>query len=255
MGAKVNILTVVLVFFLLTGTMSIAGADAPEQQVFQDDVGEQQLLLDAEDAREGGTTFVTMAAQSQNLAGYEAQISFDPSVVQFENASGEDMSDPVTNYDNDEGWVYLTSAEAEGHEDPTLAQLEFSVVGAAGDATELEFEQSETLVNDEEPVVYEATTETLSTQGDRIDVAEAGTAAGADGDGGDDGTEGTDDGTGDGEATDGESGGESNPDEGMSTVTIALLTFAAGAVLMGALMGAFIYGMRRGKQQTVEHDE
>ncbi len=250
MGAKVNILTVLFVFLLLPGLVFIAGADAPEQQVFQEDVGEQQLLLDAEDGPEEGSAFVTMAAQSQNLAGYEAQISFDPSVVQFENATGEDMGDPVTNYDNDEGWVYLTSAEAEGQEDPTLAQLEFSVVGAAGDTTELEFDQSETLVNDDEPVVYEATTESLSTQGDRIDVAEAGTAAGADGDQNGDGTEG-----GGSEATNGESGGESNPDEGMSTLTIALLTFAAGAILMGALMGAFMYGMRRGKQQPVEHDE
>ncbi|WP_254864309.1 S8 family serine peptidase [Halovivax gelatinilyticus] len=84
------------------------------------------------------------------VAGYEAEIAFDPDVVQVESVSGVDFEDPVTSIDNDEGTLSLAQAQAHDTEAPTLAGISFEHVGEAGDETELAFDDENTAINDAE---------------------------------------------------------------------------------------------------------
>jgi len=105
-------------------------------------------LSSAEAESTSDTVTVTLAADGSDVAGYQANVTFDPSVVQVQRVSGADYSAPVQNVNNDEGWVFLTQSQADGMDDPQLATITFEVVGSEGQRSALSFVESDTRVND-----------------------------------------------------------------------------------------------------------
>lgn len=113
--------------------------------------------------RSGDTLTVTLTATGTDIAGYQANLTFDPDVVQYRSASGVDFSDPVANADQTAGWVFLTQAAADGTDDPTLVRVSFEIVGD-GDPG-VGFDQSNTLLNDADAENVDAGYETDAVSG------------------------------------------------------------------------------------------
>jgi archaellum component FlaF (FlaF/FlaG flagellin family) len=105
-------------------------------------------LSSAEAESTSDTVTVTLAADGSDVAGYQANVTFDPSVVQVQRVSGADYSDPVQNVDNEAGWVFLTQSQANGVDDPQLATITFEVVGTEGERSTLSFVEADTRIND-----------------------------------------------------------------------------------------------------------
>ncbi|WP_155897276.1 cohesin domain-containing protein [Natronobacterium gregoryi] len=197
----------------------VTAAGLPSTQTSQVATVEDEfgVVLEAETESPEEAAVVTLGARGDDLAGYEANVSFDPSVLQFDNATGADFPDPVTNFDNDDGWVYLTSSHQDGHEHPTVAVLEFDVVGTGGDETDIQFIEADTLVNTADLDVYEASSEEITTESASLEVVGTETAI-----------------------------SESVLD--LSPLTIVGAAFGAGVLLMAVIVGAVLYGKRLGQQ-------
>lgn len=99
----------------------------------------------------GEYAVVLLTAQAANVTEYEANITFNASVVRFAFATGADFSEPNVESDNEAGWVRLDQSADSPTDDPTLAGLMIQVRSDAipGDRTELEFVQSETSLTNE----------------------------------------------------------------------------------------------------------
>jgi len=97
---------------------------------------------------ETGVTSVTVSTTATGVAGYQANVSFDPSVVQVKNVEGANFRDPVVNIDNDAGYVSIAQSQASAIDKPVLAELTLEVVGERGASTELTFDRKRSLVND-----------------------------------------------------------------------------------------------------------
>jgi V8-like Glu-specific endopeptidase/PKD repeat protein len=95
-----------------------------------------------------GSTTVDLTASGDDVAGYQANVTFDPSVVQFTAATGGDFDSPVVNVDNQNGYVFISQSMSTGQTDPTLATLEFDVVGSANEWTPLQFVDADTMLTD-----------------------------------------------------------------------------------------------------------
>ncbi|MFC7072305.1 cohesin domain-containing protein [Halovenus rubra] len=264
---SIGVVLMCAVLFVSSVTVA-AGAystSADNIETIQQEV--DQLYLNSDTGSPGGSALVTLGAEADNVAGYEVNLSFDPSVVQFANATGESLSDPVTNVNNKEGWVYLTSSDPEGVADPTIAFLEFRVVGETGDKSPLQFNDGDTLVNNEDLEVYEASNGEIDLSSTTISVAEIGSDQSSDnGDGsssGDGSSDQSSDDTAGDNSADENSDSQTEPDDsstgdtapqddsssGMSTLTIVALAFAAGAILVTAIVGSVLYGVRVGRRQ------
>ncbi|WP_267641621.1 cohesin domain-containing protein [Haloarchaeobius amylolyticus] len=124
---------------LAVSPTTIAAADAEPNATLS--------LSTAEVANDADTTTVTLAATGEDVAGYQANVTFDPSVVRVTEVSGADFPDPVVNVNNEEGWVFLTQSRASGSADPALARITFEAVGSDA-STRLRFVEDDTLVND-----------------------------------------------------------------------------------------------------------
>nr|WP_282102556.1 cohesin domain-containing protein [Halovivax limisalsi] len=132
------------------------GGEEPPENTFSLEAGEQ----------EGDQISVTAQTTVENTAGYQANVTFDPDVVEVASVSGVDMSDPTTNVNNEDGWVFFTQSQASGIDSPELAEITFDVV-ATGE-TDLEFVAEDTLVNNEDeqvPVDLEGTTISVEDDG------------------------------------------------------------------------------------------
>ncbi|WP_247730084.1 cohesin domain-containing protein [Halovivax limisalsi] len=70
---------------------------------------------------------VRLSTDATDVAGYGANVTFDPAALAVESVSGVDMSDPIVNRNNEAGWVFLTQSRARGVDQPTLAEITFSV--------------------------------------------------------------------------------------------------------------------------------
>lgn len=90
---------------------------------------------------------VTLETDVDSVAGYQANITFDPSVVTVESVAGVDIDDPVVNIDNESGWVFVSQSQANGIDAPTLAEITFDVVETG--ETDLAFVEGDSFVNDE----------------------------------------------------------------------------------------------------------
>ncbi|WP_254864311.1 CARDB domain-containing protein [Halovivax gelatinilyticus] len=139
------VLTVVLAGILL---VPLGGATAASADSVSDSSDEEGLLSLVADEQEGETIAVTLEADADDVAGYGANVTFDPDILAIdeENVSGVDFGDPVTNIDNRNGWVFVTQSQAVGDANPTLVEFEFTVL-ASGDS-ELSFLEDDTTLND-----------------------------------------------------------------------------------------------------------
>lgn len=110
-------------------------------------VADDPVVLSLSDANGSPGETVTSTLDSEGeFAGYDVTIEFDPAVVQFQSATGVDMAHPAVNVDNANGVVQLGSAEATDVTSPSLADLEFAVVGEQGDRSSLTVDTDATTV-------------------------------------------------------------------------------------------------------------
>ncbi|WP_247730080.1 S8 family serine peptidase [Halovivax limisalsi] len=115
---------------------------------------ERFLRLGNATAAEGDTATVSLDTDLEGIAGYQARIDYDPSVVSFVEASGVDINDPTVNDEN--GTLTLSASQAQGVDAPTLAEVTFEAVGSAGDATDLVFDTEFTRLYTEDSMVEPA---------------------------------------------------------------------------------------------------
>jgi hypothetical protein len=92
---------------------------------------------------------VNVSANASNVAGYQANVTFDPDVVQVERVEGAAFADPVVRVDNETGYVRFTQAAAKGVDDPVLARLTLSIVADEPTETALRFVRADTRLNNE----------------------------------------------------------------------------------------------------------
>ncbi|WP_247730078.1 S8 family serine peptidase [Halovivax limisalsi] len=127
------------------GSLTIE-ADEPPEEGF--------IRLGEAEASAGQTATVSLDSDLDGIAGYQARIDYDPSVVSFVEAAGVDLPDPTVNAEN--GTLTLSASAAQGTDAPTLANLTFEAVGSAGDATDLTFDTEFTRLNTEDEIVEPA---------------------------------------------------------------------------------------------------
>lgn len=150
-----RVVSTLFVVCLLAGgvfvaTSTVAATDAIHQQ-------QQNGTINVTTEQRGETLTVTLSASGE-MAGYQANVTYDPSVVTFRGATGVDFADPVVNNNGAAGWVFLTQAAADGVENPELVQITFEVVGNGN--PQIGFDRSNTLLNDADAEVVEPTYET-----------------------------------------------------------------------------------------------
>jgi hypothetical protein len=148
---------------VLAGCLLAAGAlaatsTAAAAGVTQQDQQNGTITIATEQTDE--TLVVTLSA-SGGLAGYQANLTYDPDVVRFREATGLDFADPVVN-NRTAGWVFLTQAAADSTQDPDLVRVTFDVVGN-GDPT-IGFNNSNTLLNDADAEVVDPGYETSAVE-------------------------------------------------------------------------------------------
>lgn len=128
------------------------------------------LSLTDASAPQGETVTVTLATDASDVAGYQANLTYDPSVLRVQSVRGADYDDPVVNVNNDAGWVFLTQSRADGVDAPRLATVTFEVVGDTGERSAVDFVSEETLVNDADAEPIEVSTDAAT-----VSVGDAGT--------------------------------------------------------------------------------
>lgn len=193
-------------------------------------------LSSAEAESTSDTATVTLAADGSDVAGYQANVTFDPSVVQVQRVSGADYADPVQNVNNEEGWVFLTQSRPDGMDDPELATITFEVVGGEGQRTTLSFVEADTRVNDAAGEHVDASLDggTISVGSADLSANENGSIAtdGGDGDDPADRESNPDTAADDGSDDDGSGGGS-----GIGASTPVLVGAGAALLAAGVLLG------------------
>ncbi|MFC4405319.1 cohesin domain-containing protein [Haloarchaeobius iranensis] len=224
---------------VLVALAMVCGALAPG--VVAAEQSEATIAVGDASAEPGETVTVAVAVEGENVAGYQANLTWDPSVLRFESVEGADFSDPVQNAN--EGWVFMTQSQSSGTQSPTVARVTFTVVGDAGDETDLAFVEADTSANDESSQLATAV------KGGTVTVDGSGADVDADGDdaAADDGTAG---GTSSGDGEDPASGGStdtgtSDGDGGTGGLSPTLVAGGVGgaALVLGA---GYVLGQRSG---------
>lgn len=146
-------LAVVVVVLALAGASTVAtvpgAASAAQDQA--------AISVSTETVPANDTTTVTVTADATDVAGYQVNLTFDPGVVQVERVAGSETFDsPVSNVNNDEGWVFLTQSKVEGTDDPVLARITFAAVGGNGTSSTVGFVGDDTMLNDAESQTIDA---------------------------------------------------------------------------------------------------
>ena len=134
-----------------TSTVAAAGVAQQDQQ-------NGTITIATEQTDE--TLVVTLSASGE-MAGYQANLTYDPDVVRFREATGLDFADPVVN-NQTAGWVFLTQAAADSTQDPDLVRVTFDVVGNGDPA--IGFNNSNTLLNDANAEVVDPGYETSAVE-------------------------------------------------------------------------------------------
>jgi|GEM_PF-1903345 len=138
----------------LAATSTVAAAGVAQQEQRQNGT----ITVGTEQTDE--TLVVTLSASGE-LAGYQANLTYDPGVVRFREATGIDFADPVVN-NQTAGWVFLTQAAPDGTQDPDLVRVTFDIVGNGDPA--IGFNGSDTSLNDADAEVVEAGYETSAVE-------------------------------------------------------------------------------------------
>lgn len=234
------------------GSAVSADGEPPEATI-----GVENATADA-----GDTVTVAIAVSGDSIAGYQANLTWDPDVLRFESVEGVDFDDPVTN--GGAGWLFMTQSGTDGQSSPTVARVTFSVVGDAGDASALAFAPADTSVNDEESQLETAVRDgTVTVDGDATaddestsdptatTASDDRTATTGDDGAGDSGS--TESGADDDAATtgagtagnaDGSDAAASDPDDDGG---VSPLTMLAGLFGVGVVLGAgYVLGQRSG---------
>ncbi|MFB6152493.1 MAG: hypothetical protein ABEJ40_11870 [Haloarculaceae archaeon] len=94
---------------------------------------------------------VLLYADAENVTAYEANVTYDPAVVDVVAVAGADIPSPNGTIDHGSGWVTLNSSREESKDDPTLATLLVHVRPDAepGATAELSFVPGETTLTNE----------------------------------------------------------------------------------------------------------
>ena len=102
--------------------------------------GEEEYVFGPDETR---TLFVNTTAE--NVAGYEAQVEFDPETITVESASAGNISSGISvNRDNENGTVTVAQAQANGASQPVLFTLEVTYEGDEGGSADLAFDAADT---------------------------------------------------------------------------------------------------------------
>ena len=112
---------------------------------------EYEAALSIEDTNVSGQfpdDEVTLTAEHNGTAGFQAFVEFDPENVAITDVEGEDIS-IQHELDNQDGWLYISGAQAEGIENPELADISINASGLEdGETTDLHL-GGDSAVNDE----------------------------------------------------------------------------------------------------------
>lgn len=205
---------------------SSASGNALISQRYAQQSDAPQLRLGSTTVNPNDTSVVRVSTDAANVAGYQTNVTFDPSVVQIEGVVGsEEFDDPVVNVNNDAGWVVFTQSGTEGVDEPVLARVRVTAVGDDGDSTELSFVGGDTAVND-----ADRESVNVALVGGQVDVAAGDVVAN------DDGQQGTNGGD-----TAGDGGGDSS---GPLGDTSPIVVVGGAAALSGAVAGGVLLGKR-----------
>jgi hypothetical protein len=97
----------------------------------------------------GETVTVRVWANATAVRGYQTNLTFDPAVVAVDGVSGSDDFDgPVTNVNNEAGWVAFNQLRSGETDDPVLADVTFTVSEAATRSTQLAVIEADTKLSD-----------------------------------------------------------------------------------------------------------
>ena len=209
------------------GTDSAASGNALLSQQYAQQSDAPRLRVGSATVNPNDTAVVRVATDASDVAGYQVNLTFDPSVVRVEGVGGtEDFDDPVVNVNNDEGWVVFTQSGTEGVDEPTIARLRVTAVGDDGDSAQLSFVGEDTAVNDADRASVG-----VALVGGRVDVA-AGDVVANDGDQRD--------------ANGGDAAGTGDGDGGAGLLgaTSPLVLVGGAAALSGAVAGGVLLGRR-----------
>lgn len=94
------------------------------------------------------TVNVTVDTNLENVHGYEIELSYDGEVASFEDATGVDL--PVDAANASDGTLQFTGAATNGTDEPTIAELEFELVGSVDESTDLLLNGGVSALNDDE---------------------------------------------------------------------------------------------------------
>ena len=93
----------------------------------------------------GETVTVQVWANATAVRGYQTNVTFDPTIAEVDTVAGsDDFSDPVTNVNNDAGWVAFNQLRSGETDDPVLAQVTLTVPADATGSTQLTFVEADT---------------------------------------------------------------------------------------------------------------
>lgn len=93
----------------------------------------------------GENVTVVVWANATDVSAYQSNLTFDPAVVRVAAVSGStDFSEPVANANNSLGWVAMNQLRLSEVSDPVLVKITFSVVGQAGDVSNVSFVETDT---------------------------------------------------------------------------------------------------------------
>jgi len=133
------------------GVAALADADATADADVAGAVGgadaDATIAVGNASAPPGETVTVPVVVEGESIAGYQANLTWDASVLRFESVSGVDFADPVQN--GGEGWLFVTQSQTDGVQSPTVVAVTFTVVGSAGDESEVGLLERDSSANNE----------------------------------------------------------------------------------------------------------
>jgi len=97
----------------------------------------------------GETVTVQVWANATAVRGYQTNLTYDPAIVTVDAVSGsDDFDDPVTNVNNEAGWVAFNQLRSGETNDPVLAEITLTVAEDASSSTRLSFVEVDTKLSD-----------------------------------------------------------------------------------------------------------
>lgn len=245
--------------YLLTITMVIVVCASLPLVAVGDESGDSSdgpvgtMGLDIAPDTDDETVYLLLSVDADDVAGYNAQLRYNSEILQLENIDGIELPDPVTNKNNDEGWVIFNSAESDGTDAPTLAELEFTIAGMPDEEILLEFVDDSTHINDagddnRDPKTYHASDNELEVQNLLLDIEQGdidGEKQGSESDGSSEESSGGDS-DGEDSSSDGSLNGEDSTLE-QSPADDGWLSYAITGVVAAILisLGLFVRRQRR----------